>query len=263
MRNNLKTGGVASVFVILSLVMSTTYAQLEKLGPSSEKVEQYRQRLEQNKNNNVNVEVNDAMKARAKKMHEYSNSKEFQESVNENKTRLQLAYPEIFGEAPESAKVKEKKPEYEGDRVFVFISKSIPEETLRNYISDLAQLPQATAVLKGFVGGVQKMQPTIQFIGDLMKEDRDCKMPDCDFNSANIVVDPIIFQRLKIDRVPAIAYIEDYKRTGYCSEGLDDGAKMNKVHVVYGDVPLKFALEYIDRKSPSKKLKTLIRKIKS
>ena len=77
------------------------------------------------------------------------------------------------------------------------------------------------------------------------------------------MVDPIIFGRLKIDRVPAIAYIEDYERTGYCSEGLDDGARMDKVHIVYGDVPLRYALEYIDRKSPSENLKKLIRKIKS
>ena len=88
-------------------------------------------------------------------------------------------------------------------------------------------------------------------------------MPDCEFRSVNVVVDPIIFERLNIDRVPAIAYIENYERTGYCSEGLDEGAKMDKVHVVYGDVPLKYALEYIDRKAPSEKLKKLIRKVKS
>lgn len=245
----------------MSLLASTALAVIDQPGPTDDAVDHYRQQIKDI--TSKESELANTMKSRAKEMIDYTKTEVFQAQVEDNKVRLQLAYPNLFGEAPEAVRKKNENPDYEGDRIFVFISKSVPEETLRNYIIDLEHLPQATAVLQGFVGGVKKMQPTIQFIGDLLKEDRDCKMPDCEFKSANIVVDPIIFKRLKIDRVPAIAYIEDYERVGYCSEGLEDGARMDNVHIVYGDVTIKHALKFIDRKNPSDKLKSIIKKIKS
>lgn len=252
---------ISTLMLSLMLGVSSSFAESGEPGPADGLIDKYRDQIKDitTKSRDANPE----MKERAAKLVDFTKSEGFQAQLEENKIRLQLAYPDLFGEAPEEVRKKSNNPDYEGDRIFVFISKSVPEETLRNYMIDLEGIPQATAVIKGFVGGVKKMQPTIQFIGDLLKEDRHCKMPDCDFRSANIVVDPIIFERLKIDRVPAIAYIKDYERTGYCSEGLDDGARMNNVHIVYGDVTIKHALKYIDRKSPSDKLKSIIKKIKS
>lgn len=263
MKHKIKTYNASIMIVLTILMVSTASAEWEQHEPAADVVDRYRQRIEDSKEHLINSNTRTEMEARAKAIHEYTTSTEFESTIEANKVRLQLAYPELFGEAPEAIRDKIEKPEYEGDRVFIFISSSIPVETLRNYVIDLQQLPQATAVLKGFVGGVKKMQPTIQFIGDLMKEDRECKIPDCDFRPVSIVVDPIIYERLKIDRVPAIAYIENYERTGYCSEGLDDGARMDNIHIVYGDVPLKYALEYINRKNPSEKLKSMISKIKT
>lgn len=243
--------------MVLACMSEPVLSEVQKIGPSDKTINAYKESL---KGLQDATSPENRYKEKAGKMNAFVKSEDFKKKTEMYKNRLKTLSPELFGEAPEPQ--EQKKDNYFGkDRIYIFISSSVPKSTLRQYINDIDGLPQATAVLNGFIGDIGKMQPTVQFIADLLKVDEHCKMPGCDYLDSEIVVDPIIFKRLNIDRVPAIAYVENYERIGYCSEGLETGSKMSNIRVVYGDVALKDALEHINKKTKSAKLASIIKKL--
>ena len=52
-----------------------------------------------------------------------------------------------------------------------------PEDTLRSYVSDAGRLEGAVPIiLRGFIGGMTRIMPTMTFIQKILKRD-----PGCDF----------------------------------------------------------------------------------
>lgn len=75
--------------------------------------------------------------------------------------------------------------------LFVFISSSVPEETLKTYADGMKKLPGAVMVLNGVIGGASKIMPTVDLItriscgknvDELKKDNTDCKMVRADIN---------------------------------------------------------------------------------
>lgn len=94
--------------------------------------------------------------------------------------------------------------------LYVFISSSIPEETLKRYSADMKKLPNGIMVIKGAVGGIQNIMPTINLltrascgknVNELLKADMQCEMGRTDIN-------PYLFRAFDIQSVPAIVYSE-------------------------------------------------------
>ncbi|MDW7711207.1 MAG: TrbC family F-type conjugative pilus assembly protein [Deferrisomatales bacterium] len=141
-------------------------------------------------------------------------SPEYLERLEAEKERL---HREVFGQ------VLEAFPEASGsggspsgglpptDRIFLFISKSIPLETLRNYARDVAEIgdPRIVMVLRGFVGGMKHVLPTRRFVLNVLGKDLACDpdaQSDCEVYPASLVIDPLLFRRYDVQEVPAVVY---------------------------------------------------------
>ncbi|MDF1554381.1 MAG: type-F conjugative transfer system pilin assembly protein TrbC [Deferrisomatales bacterium] len=99
------------------------------------------------------------------------------------------------------------------DRIYLFISESVPLETLRNYARDVVEIgdPRIVMVLRGFVGGMRHVLPTRRFVLDVLRKDFACDpeaRSDCDLYPANLVIDPLLFRRYDVQEVPTVVYAQ-------------------------------------------------------
>lgn len=146
------------------------------------------------------------------------------------------------------------------ERIYVFVSASMPLQTIRNYAASIAKYGDSRImmVLRGFVGGVGKIQPTIDLVGRVMQRDPACNPVidvECEILSVSFGVDPLLFRRYEIDRVPAVVYAREVK-TGDASlsEGDITNAEIGKFWTAYGDASLEYLVDQIQRDSGSQSL---------
>lgn len=135
----------------------------------------------------------------------------------------------LFGRS--SGDEEQDKPTLVNDQFVMFVSSSMPIQTLRAYARDLSKVG-GVMVVRGGVGGVQTMMPTLKWSRSVLKADPSCSGIHCKMFNTQILVDPILFSLYKIKHVPALIYQEDMKIASYC-DGLED-ANVSK-NVVYGD----------------------------
>ncbi len=149
------------------------------------------------------------------------------------------------------------------ERIYLFISSSVPEATLRTYIEQIAGLrdPNVVVLMRGFIGGMKYMGPTLKFIGDLLEKDPSCGL-SCGLYGVNVEVDPLLFRRYGILRVPAIVYVPDIEVLGPGSEGLAQNAKVGRSYAFYGDVALSYSLKRINEEANSASLAAVIKEFK-
>ena len=110
---------------------------------------------------------------RAKETDALFRSEEFQKRVTAEQERLKR---ELFGGriqeyyqgAPEAAAAMAGQLPV-NERIYIFISSSMPRETLGNYVRDVAKLndPNVRLIMRGLVGGVTRIKPTIRFVSDI------------------------------------------------------------------------------------------------
>jgi hypothetical protein len=76
---------------------------------------------------------------------------------------------------------------------------------------------------------------------------------------ANLVVDPLLYRRYAIDRVPAVVFAKGVKAE---NPGLSEGDIKNTYvtdsYTVYGDASLEYILQVIRRESGTLSLKELL-----
>ncbi|EKD40848.1 MAG: type-F conjugative transfer system pilin assembly protein TrbC [uncultured bacterium] len=207
------------------------------------------------------------------------NSPEFQAKITKEKDRLSK---EVFGDIikeyyPDSQKKEPAKTPGEQledtERIYVFFSKSMPEHTLRNYISMIskAQDPNITMVMRGFIGeGLKKMKPTLNYIRELRQKDPNCNpiKAECDLYSINIIIDPLLFQRYHVETVPMVVFARgviskngDSERNE--SEGNPEKADVGQSFEISGDAPLDYMLERINAEAKRPTLEGTIAKMRS
>lgn len=192
----------------------------------------------------------------AEKLMERFNGSEFQAELHDEQQRLrQTLFKDIIDESlpqddPEMPEIARSNPE----QLYLFISSSVPITTLRNYavMIDRARATQVSMVLRGFVGGMKKIRPTMEFIGEILKKDPACDFlkKQCDSYQVNIQVDPQLFHRLAIREVPTLAYLP--------IRGDDPGEMQAEPVIINGDASLDFLLERINQEVKSAELDTLI-----
>ena len=189
---------------------------------------------------------------------EQFSSPAYQDVILEEKQRLQArVFKDILGESLLQSKnhpLAEAAPGTE--RIYLFVSSSIPVTTLRTYAAmiDRARTGEIIMVLRGFVGGMKKIRPTLEFIGEILKKDPACDLDKtrCDSFQVNIQIDPELFQRFQIQDVPAVTYLPE-------GEDQDQAEPL----VILGDAALDFMLERINREANSNGLKTIITALRS
>ena len=120
-------------------------------------------------------------------------------------------------------------------RLVVAISTSMPEAMVREYARQLDGMPEAILVLRGFIGGARAVTPTVQWIERaLRKHPAD---PDGGHYRVEVVVDPLAYRMLGIDKVPAITFLPGVQDLRHC-----DAQELRASSIAYGAVSVAGAL---------------------
>ncbi len=201
----------------------------------------------------------DEAAAVAKELDAYYRSDEFQSRLRAEYDRLQNDLFKVGDNAAgnyysDAAKLPQPGKLPADERIYIFISKSVPRETLRSYIQAVDRLrdPNVSLVLRGFVDGMKMFGPTLEFVRELLVKDPGCDVlkSKCPTYVAEIRIDPLLFRRYGIDRVPAITYARGVSvQDAQMSEGREDNSTVRNFYTVYGDVSLEYALELFRRES--------------
>ncbi len=237
---------------------------MDNLGSVESKVKEYQQSIKI-PDTKKNARANEAASAAAKMFY----SPEYQKRITDEQNRIKK---EVFTGLQDTQKdyspVKDTGDSLllHDERIYVFISSSIPVSTLRNYAQDMDTVrdPNMVMVLRGFVGGMKLMKPTLKFIQGVITKDRGCEFgQDCEAFNAAIYVDPLLFRKYGINSVPAIVYAKGVSvRDMGASEGLDGNVDAADGYIVYGDVSIEHALEKIKLEDRGQGLKEVLKKLK-
>jgi len=141
------------------------------------------------------------------------------------------------------------------EKIYLFISSSMPGTTLRNYAQDLDKLRDKNIILvmRGFVGGIKYIKPTLEFIESIQKKSPSCDPGNspCDAFNAGIFIDPQAFDSYGITTVPAFVYVRN-----------EDGGNSTDAYRVSGDVSFEYALEIIEKESKSSQVSNVLKKLR-
>ena len=130
--------------------------------------------------------------------------------------------------------------------IVVFASSSVPLPTLRRYAADIEKSGGAMA-LRGGVGGLKELGPTVDFIMEVLKVDPHCDGPDCDMREVRVIIDPLLFEAANVRRVPAVAVVDHDPFVSYC-EREAEAPRDDGWIVTYGDASLQGHLEELARR---------------
>ncbi len=148
------------------------------------------------------------------------------------------------------------------DKLFIFISSSMPLYEVRQYVQQVAFLnePDIQIVMRGFVGGIKYIKPTIRFFYKSAKIDPYCHKSEmlCKVYNVSFNVDPLPFRKYHITRVPAFVFDPDFYKITKLNIN-----NSNNAYKLYGDVSLKYAIKLLYKKSGYLRLKDFLDKYKS
>jgi conjugal transfer pilus assembly protein TrbC len=149
------------------------------------------------------------------------------------------------------------------ERLYVFISSSMPVATIRNYAAAIDRIsdPNVVFVVRGFVGGMKKWKDMLAFSSAVLAREPGCDFSKerCDVFDANLQVDPLLFRRYGITSVPAFVYVRGVSRQDpVLSEGLETAAHVGAFYSVRGDASLGYVLDTIRQETGSASIISLI-----
>jgi hypothetical protein len=206
----------------------------------------------------VNTFTKEGLQA-AKQSADFFHSPEFQQKLQCEQQRLER---EVFGQYITPWKRKRQTmadrqsrqfEDQDSERIFLFISSSVPDETIHAYIAAIARMsePAVVLVMRGVVGGL-KSSEGVKYFSRILKKDLSCRDGDsmnpqrrCPRYQVSIEIAADLFGRYGITRVPAVVY-----------------AGQKSSFLIQGDAALAYLLERINREAKSTTLDQLIKKIR-
>jgi len=208
----------------------------------------------------------DSVKA-AEKATEIFHSDEFQTQVDTMRDILQQGTFDNSNLSNQVKPVREKSFLSSNERIYLFISSSIPKSTLRRYITTLEKVADlnVTVVMRGFIGGMDKAKSTFDFMREVLYKEEQCdfRKTQCEMFATGVNIDPQLFRRYKIERVPAVAYATGVNvLQPEMSEGLLETVEVGKSYTVYGDASFDYLLEQINKEAKSRSLESMIAKLR-
>jgi type-F conjugative transfer system pilin assembly protein TrbC len=172
-------------------------------------------------------------------------SQEFQEKIAREAEKLEGIVPGI----KKVKKEQEEKRIAESEKIYFFLSSSIPDETLRSYMADLDTAREVVAVMYGLVDGIQDMENMGVWYGRLTRKNPVCVDTlenQCERYEVKIEVKPNLFRKYNITMVPAMVYVDRDK----------DPLQ------IAGDISIEEMLVQINREAKSPGLEGLIKKVR-
>ncbi len=185
------------------------------------------------------------------------NSPAFQKRVEAAQQRLAKgafkAYAQPWQNEQESLGQEPATIFSEKERIYLFLSSSIPVETIHAYLATIASsgASHVTPVMFGLVMGLSEIKASTGFFSRILQEDLACQdvvQPQhlCRRRQMAIKVNPALFIKYGITKVPAVVY----------ESGSD-------AFVIEGDAGLTSLLERINREAKSQNLANFIKTIQS
>lgn len=160
-------------------------------------------------------------------------SHEFRNKVSQhiNRTANSLGIPRR-AEAPVLVNTK-------GPTFILFVSSSMPLQTLRNYASDLYAI-DGIMVFRGLIGDETKLKPTIDFIRSILVDDPSCMHAGCPTKHLKIAIDPARFREHHVHQVPTGIIEETPSFEPNCNEGITYSSLSKRV---IGDISIQGMLQ--------------------
>lgn len=124
--------------------------------------------------------------------------------------------------------------------VVVAVSSSMPLQMLRDYMAQLDGVPGVVVVIRGFIGGAHLVKPTGSWMEEVLRENPGCFK--CRHRDVHVVVDPLIFQALGIQQVPAVAYLDGVQQLQHCEQEVFASAS-----VAFGSASVASALKAVNK----------------
>jgi len=151
-----------------------------------------------------------------------------------------------FGYEDDSEKTCYEKRELGEISLYVFISSSIPEETLKTYATDLKNISGAVMVLNGVIGGASKIMPTVDLIARIScgKNVNELKTKNADCTMARTDINPYLFRAFSIDKVPAFVMTDLPYSQIMMSASQGQNIPDNSFLKISGDPSLEYVLEH-------------------
>jgi len=156
---------------------------------------------------------------------------------------------------PESRRVKQKEQAAkvtlaENEKVYLFLSGSIPEPSFQGYMASLEGVPEIVPVMMGMVGGLGKenKEDRVQWWSKVLQKDITCEKTSevpCELIKPAFSIKPALFKQYSITEVPALIY--------------DRG---DEIFHIQGDVGIVTLLEKVNQEAKSPGLTAFIAKIR-
>lgn len=196
----------------------------------------------------------DALKNEAQEINSKVKSKDFQKKIIENenyllydkkinwqqhlgqyKNRTNTALEQLKDKGTVSSEISSNQFLENNEKLFIVISSSIPKHILKNYFEMLQNVnTDVTFVLRGTIGGVKKIKPTLDWMQEVLTKKDNTRY------EYNVVIEPRIVNKYKIERLPAVLYVKNYNPS-YTEESTDE-----KHYIYYGTVDIDYALGKIN-----------------
>lgn len=196
----------------------------------------------------------DSLKSEAQEIDSKVKSKDFQKKIIENenyllydkkinwqqhlgqyKNRTNTALEQLKDEGTVSTEMSTNQYLEHNEKLFIVISSSIPKHILKNYFEMLQNAnTDVTFVLRGTIGGVKKIKPTLDWMQEVLTKKDNTRY------EYNVVIEPRIVDKYKIERLPAVLYVKNYNPS-YTEETTDE-----EHYIYYGAVDIDYALKKIN-----------------
>ena len=160
------------------------------------------------------------------------------------------------------------------ERLYIFMSSSVPLVTWENYAQSLDKLREANAVmvLRGCIGGCQRIRPTLAFLQKIILphlEEVDFSRPDWQeqvkkkARHVQVWIDPLLFRYYDITEVPCVVFARKVNPYIGASEGYKGNLKNRPQYwKVCGDWRLDYVLEKLYDKSNAEVLKRMVKELR-
>ena len=143
-------------------------------------------------------------------------------------------------------------------KLVLFISSSMPEHVINRYAGDLSLL-NGVMVMRGGISGIKTIKPTLRFIYKVLRKDRQCQGADCEVYPVDILIDPALFTRKGITRVPALVFVSEDSLNTRCGQD-HPGHTDKEADVIYGDATLNGMVEALYKMTADKRLESYLEK---
>ena len=132
--------------------------------------------------------------------------------------------------------------DYSDVHLLIFISSSMPEETIRSYMEAVGDINRWTVfVLRGFVDNETSILPTLKWVQKILCKGERPGSLSC--IARTVDVNPVLFRTFGIEMVPAFVIIEEGT-----IESCSPDAFQGKFFVSYGDADLAYHLSKASKK---------------